>query len=223
MKKSIYEKLAIAFIILGVIFIALSLLLFSYKQVFDTNMGINDNIFGNFGSLLAGTVGILWALAGVFLFFAALNAQRNDFNEQIMEIRSQNRSLLLQNFENNFYNLLKLKFDLLNRQHRIEINTPILGLVIIRNFGTQLTNDFSTKTNVNIQSVIDDFRDFYSEKYKVDPDYSYLRSYFSHIFLIISLIDSNKYLTDSEKTAYADIFRSQISQEELIIIFYWPL
>ena len=73
MKKIITEKSSIRLIILGVIFIIISLIFFLWNNLsFSLTSSIDNEKFSHFGDFIGGIVGSLWALAGVFLFYVAL-------------------------------------------------------------------------------------------------------------------------------------------------------
>lgn len=66
------------------------------------------------GEYISGLVGTIWALAGVFLFFLALNLQSKELSLQIQELKETKEVFLaqqevfhLEQFENSFFNLLK--------------------------------------------------------------------------------------------------------------------
>jgi uncharacterized membrane protein len=129
MKKFLSEKASIILIVLGVVLIALGLLLFLWNDFqLSYSEQINNEKFGQFGDLIGGMVGSIWALAGVILFYVALTEQRKDLKinrqvlqQQIKEFELQRKELEetryvfnLQKFDNTFFNLLKVQNDIFN-------------------------------------------------------------------------------------------------------------
>src|SRR6478672_1859672 len=62
--------------------------------------------FGNYGEFIGGIVGSLWALAGVFLFFATLLYQKREFELQRIELHKTQRIFQQQNFSTLFISFL---------------------------------------------------------------------------------------------------------------------
>lgn len=85
----------------------------------------NSSMIGDF---IGGVVGALWSLAGVLLFYIALTyqtkeiknqeaqiaLQREELQNQIIELRETRDVYLLQNFENTFFNLLRNQREIVN-------------------------------------------------------------------------------------------------------------
>ncbi len=105
------ETYAWVFILLGLLamtFLFIERVKPGVFHVFD----VSDS--GNLGSLLSGTAGIFWALAGVLLFFSALNYQREDLSLQRQELsetravmKEQSETLKIQTSEATFFRLLE--------------------------------------------------------------------------------------------------------------------
>src|SRR4051794_16109602 len=76
---------------------------------------------GEFGSYLQGTVGSLWALAGFFIICGAFIAQREQVQQQELQLQEQKAQFLKQeenlrhqNFETFFFQLLNLFNETVN-------------------------------------------------------------------------------------------------------------
>lgn len=129
------EKFSKRLVWLGIISFFLGLAFFVYYQpLFKLNAPIETDKFGQFGDLIGGIIGSMWALAGVILFYVALKEQRKDFKtnqealktqmnafeQQIKEFelqrheleetrkvfKVQSKSLQLQQFESTFFNMI---------------------------------------------------------------------------------------------------------------------
>lgn len=55
--------------------------------MFNFDVPIKTDVFGQFGDIVGGVIGSLWALAGVILFYAGLTEQRKDIqtNQNALE------------------------------------------------------------------------------------------------------------------------------------------
>jgi len=114
-----------AFLLLGigVIVALIGIIAFSWNQPrMTTDLKADTSRLSNMGSFLSGTVGIVWSLASVILFYLALREQRKDIkinqdalNLQIKELEDtrmvyidQSNTFKTQGFENTFFELLQL-------------------------------------------------------------------------------------------------------------------
>ena len=103
--------------------------------------GFNDEIWqdrtllGMAGEFLGGTVGSIWALAGVILFFLALIYQKRELVLQRMELhesrkimQDQSRTIAIQQFENTFFQLLNFHINAANQIRSTKINPKAKSL-----------------------------------------------------------------------------------------------
>jgi uncharacterized protein YqgC (DUF456 family) len=94
MKKILTEKFSIKLLITGTILLFLGFLVFFWN---DFNLSFSNKIqadkFGQFGDIVGGLIGSIWALAGVILFYVALTEQRNDFNTNRKVLNAQTDTL----------------------------------------------------------------------------------------------------------------------------------
>ncbi|GIU42538.1 hypothetical protein TUM4438_09350 [Shewanella sairae] len=103
----ISEKFSRVLIFIGVSLLFLFIISFTYKAIlFDFNVSIKTDVFGQFGDIVGGVVGSLWALAGVILFYSGLKEQRHDIQtnrdalkEQIKALNYQKEEMALQREE----------------------------------------------------------------------------------------------------------------------------
>ncbi|TOE17419.1 hypothetical protein CGJ49_18460, partial [Vibrio parahaemolyticus] len=101
------ERFSKVLIFLGVFLLIVFLLSFSYKSIlFNFDVPIKTDVFGQFGDIVGGVIGSLWALAGVILFYAGLTEQRKDIQtnqnaleKQISALNYQKEEMELQRKE----------------------------------------------------------------------------------------------------------------------------
>jgi hypothetical protein len=108
-------KFAYSLILFGAVLLAASVAVFiikagdvSFKLLLDTGK------LSNFGSFIAGTVGVFWSLASVFLLFESLKQQRESTSKNIRQIK-------IQQFENTFFQLITTHYEILK-----SINVPMI-------------------------------------------------------------------------------------------------
>lgn len=77
MTRVLTENFSKVLISTGVVFAVLAIIFFTHKaSLFDFNVAIDAALFGQFGDVIGGVIGSLWALAGVILFYVGLTEQR---------------------------------------------------------------------------------------------------------------------------------------------------
>lgn len=96
----------------------------------DQSIWDDHNLLGMAGEFLGGTVGSIWALAGVILFFLALIYQKRELVLQRMELHesrkimeSQSRTIAIQQFENTFFQLLNFHINAANQIRLVNVGT----------------------------------------------------------------------------------------------------
>lgn len=99
MKKWIEQFLSArsAFYLVGIGLLLTSAMLFAFTRGESFHFGIvNSDKIGHFGDFVGGVVGSLWALAGVILFYIALQDQRKDYATNQANLVIQNNNLRFQ-------------------------------------------------------------------------------------------------------------------------------
>jgi hypothetical protein len=208
------------------------------ESFFQSEQAVNSEKLAQLGDFIGGVVGSLWALAGVFLFYKALTEQRIDFknnkdtlelqvsalNQQIDEFKlnreeqklsrkvyeEQSKTAKIQQFDSSFYSLLNVYLSIKNNlsNHNSEYFKELVD---------KLDSYYKSEELCLIKrhkGVVSGFIDIYNIKKEA------LSRYFRAFYRLIIIIDSSKVLTEEEKYFYAKILRAQLSDFELIILFY---
>ncbi|QYJ70820.1 putative phage abortive infection protein [Shewanella sp. FJAT-51649] len=233
------DKIISAIIVTG-IFLTISIIIaFLWQDYkFDSTKSIDSEKIGQFGDFVGGMVGSLWSLAGVFLFYKALTEQRSDFknnrtaldlqvnalNQQVSEFQlnreelklnrrvyeEQAKTARIQQFESSFYSLinvyLKTREFLDSRDGGFFCK---LTESIFSHYSQSQFQDQDKRSN-----LVNSFSATYNNK-RDD-----LSRYFRTLYRIISTVDEAICLDNEEKFYYAKIIRSQLSDNELLLIYY---
>lgn len=137
------EKVSKTLLWLGIAVFLIGISLFFWKESITTSARINPDKVGQFGDFVGGVVGAVWSLAGVILFYIALQEQRKDIsinkealqaqitalNQQIREFElqrteleetrkvffEQSETLKIQRFENTFFQLVNLYHEIVDK------------------------------------------------------------------------------------------------------------
>ena len=157
---------------------------------------------------------------------------REELKGQREEFEEQNKTMKRQRFENTFFNMLSLQQDIVANISFDEVKT-------IFDFNTHTQDE--QRTSYNGRSL---FREMYL-KLKVSIDkkqfyqgvkgaiqannysaYSYISAttrfdhYFRHLYRIFKYVDTSDLIPNDERYEYACIVRSQLSDYELVMLFY---
>jgi F0F1-type ATP synthase assembly protein I len=130
------ENLSKILLIVGLILLIVAVIIFAWNDFYFFIDGkVKSDKVGQFGDLVGGLIGSIWALAGVVLFYVALTEQRKDFATNRKVLSSQTEALKLQikefelqreelsatreifkiqKFETSFFNLLKFYNEVKN-------------------------------------------------------------------------------------------------------------
>lgn len=142
------ENAAIVLLGIGILIIVIAVIVFLVKEnVFITSQFVKADKVGQLGDFVGGVVGSLWALAGVILFYVALNKQKESLGLQRKELISTKEEFILNRITNLLYHQLERieaqieSFEI--SQHHITGNTKYKGFVAI----TRLTTDIKYLKN----------------------------------------------------------------------------
>ena len=205
----------------------------------DSDRGTFGDKFGAINALFSGLafagliVTLLYQKEELKLQREELAQTREELKGQREEFEEQNKTMKRQRFENTFFNMLSL-------QQEIVANLTYDEVEHVIDFGNPLNRDVK-HTLYNGRSI---FREMYLNltvsipgnhsymgiKRAIEANdygiYSYISSttrfdhYFRHLYRIYKYVDSTELIEDNERYDYACIVRSQLSDYELVMLFY---
>lgn len=189
------------------LFILISVIWFSYRFWLPLLSGLTDvnknGVFGDsFGALNTLFSGL--AFAGIII---SIFLQSQELKETREELRGQKEALEKQNFEETFFQLLRLHNEIVSSL-TFEYEK---GRGIFKNLYRQfrITNQkFNDKTPNNINETFLIFHEDYHQ---------YIGHYFRNIYQILKYIKSSDV---KNKKSYSNFLRAQLSSDELTILFY---
>ena len=213
------------------------IIFFLWENNYSINAPIDDGKFGTFGDFVGGVLGSIWSLCGVLLFYSALKEQREDFNtnkqalqkqiealevqtnefrlqrQELKESRQvfidQSKTLRQQRLDSTYFSLLSLYKEVIS-----ELDEKAGG-DYFKTFREQL---FDRKVLCgeyvnNHNEIASRYLDlFYQHKQE-------LSHYFKLVYRIVKIVDDYD-IEEVEKFRYVKIFRSQLSENELLAIYY---
>lgn len=167
-----------------------------------------------------------------------LKETRNELNAQKLEFQEQNKTMKRQRFENTFFNMLSLQQEIVaNLSFEYYVN-PIIcpSNIPAEQFYAKcpkgMLHGREVFEGMYKRAIID-----YNGKRYADGLYNILKHFgylvytnistttrfdhcFRHLYRIYKYVDTSDLITDDERYNYACIVRSQLSDYELVILFY---
>ena len=203
-----------------------------------TNQGTFGDMFGAVNALFSGLafagliVTLLYQKEELKLQREELKETRNELNAQKLEFQEQNKTMKRQRFENTFFNMLSL-------QQEIVANISFDEVKQIYDFNAHAHDEQRTSYNgralfremyLNLKVSIDKNHSYQGVKDAIKANnygvYSYISAttrfdhYFRHLYRIFKYVDTSDLILDDERYEYACIVRSQLSDYELVMLFY---
>ena len=206
--------------------------------IFTTRFSMGPDGLALLGGFLAGTTGVLWALAGLTLVYVAFLGQqvqvlhqkedlrltREAFKQQQAEMQLQTVEFENQRFDNTFFALLGSHQDLVKHceidiGHGAKTGPEAFSLLVNRI--TQRYSDeeprFGEMESLDLAKRIylEEFRNFEGT----------LGPYFHSLYHIIKFVDDRNLPVEraDERRRYANFVRARLSFAELIVLFYGGL
>lgn len=106
--KKVYEPVGWLLVTLGIVLLAyICYKFFNLTKLALTGNQIDSELTSAIGSIISGTVGILFSLSAVIFFIVALYAQKEELQLQREELKQTRSIFKLQAFETTFFNLLQ--------------------------------------------------------------------------------------------------------------------
>lgn len=203
-----------------------------------TNQGTFGDMFGAVNALFSGLafagliVTLLYQKEELKLQREELKETRNELNAQKLEFQEQNKTMKRQRFENTFFNMLSLQQEIVANLSYDEVEKIINGnpfkpeikhiLYNGRTIFHELYLNLIVSTTHNKsycgikQAIIVHGLEIYSNI----PSTTRFDHYFRHLYRIYKYVDSSDLIADEERYNYACIIRSQLSDYELVMLFY---
>lgn len=190
-----------------------------------TNQGTFGDMFGAVNALFSGL-----AFAGLIITLLyqreELKLQREELQETRKELKGQNKTMKRQRFENTFFNMLSLQQEIVANLS-VESKEVKRGEVVIKNYkGREVFEKIYEGINVYVlyeqQSIgIKEIVSLNIENYNSNGWLiSRFDHYFRHLYRIFKYIDETDLIDEKERYDYASIVRSQLSDYELVMLFY---
>lgn len=169
--------------------------------------------FGAVNALFSGL-----AFAGLII---TLVMQYYELRLQRKGIVDQAREMKNQRFENSLFNMLSMQQNIIGglsyeyNYHNSGSTKSLKGLEVFHFFYIDIPINIGGQYSCGVKSRKD-----YTDYKEIVKNLYILASYFSHLYRIFKYIDETHLIDEDEKYDYACIVRAQLSESELLMLFY---
>jgi hypothetical protein len=201
--------IAISFTLLGIaILLWFCLRGFLVEKFINPQTEISLPGAGQVGDFIGGFVGTVFAFVGLLLLYETLSLQRKEFTDS-------RQVFIKQQFDNSFFELLRLYNEVVNKISIKNGKETIRGREFFRVEKEKLQSAFRSQDSLskNRRAAIKMYEDLYVEYQDITS------IYFRTLFRIYSLVDKS-IINEKDKAEYSKILRAQLSNSELFFIRY---
>ncbi|MCO1335457.1 putative phage abortive infection protein [Microbulbifer sp. OS29] len=187
----------------------------------------SSGVWGAFGDFMGGVLNPIFAFMGLIALLLTISMQSEELNNSTRELRNsaealaeQSKSLEKQNFENTFFQLVRLHNDIVGE---IEIpasttgvfkSSRVSGRACFKNIYERYENKYRYHAETEGDSCIAAQKGYRSYFGDVNNG---LGHYFKNFYVIIYFIEESKI---DNKEVYIRILKAQLSICEVAMIFY---
>ncbi|WP_242919301.1 putative phage abortive infection protein [Pontibacter liquoris] len=226
LKLSAYELTGYLLIIAGTIVLVWGTIKFNLlHELYLEPEQRKGNVFGEYGEFIGGIVGSLWALAGVFLFFATLTYQKNEFELQRIELHKTQRIYQQQNFSTLFISFISKHDEIISSLTAYDINNSAWsGTNFFVFFQEKVMSSFvqhvrtmapAEKTPEHLSRVFQEYFIYHFQFYQ-----SSLNPYLKNLSVLFKLIQRYRSEAQDEGEYYSFITKASFTQSELFLLYH---
>jgi len=176
------------------------------------NLGVFGDTFNVLTSLFTG-LAFAGVIISVILQTQELRDARDEFAKQTDTLSLQQKEMVVQSFDNKFFQMLNLFNKLIQSLEHKTDSYPSKTLLKREIFKYIKKHHFDKCIGHDIES----FQRYFSNiNNRYDTTFKY---YFINLYQIIKYIDKNSEVDETPKE-YTNIIRAQLSKDELILLFY---
>lgn len=209
------HKMIFLFVIL--IWASTFFLFIVYKGDHANERGIFGDMFGAVNALFSGL-----AFAGLII---TLRMQRKELNQTHAEFKFQSRTLKVQRFENTLFFMLSQQQEITNNLHYISKDgadpCEETGRIVFDLFYNTKIMKFKYTNEPEVYGIKGLIaQEGNIQAYLKASDIQFFDHYFRHLYRIFKYINESNLIEDTERYNYAAIVRAQLSEYELLMLFY---
>lgn len=183
------------------------------RGVFGDKFGAINSLFS--GLAFAGLiVTLLFQKQELQLQRKELEHTRNELNAQKLEFQEQNKTMKRQRFENTFFNMLSLQQEIVANFSCV--NNKYNGREVFKHIYINAVISYRGRNN-GIKVIL---KKYGLTAYSDILEITRFDHYFRHLYHIFKYINESDLIEDKERYEYASMVCSQLSDYELVMLFY---
>lgn len=229
-KKMNYTKIAIGAIIGTILLWSISFFMQSWEY---DRRGTFGDMFGAVNALFSG-LAFAGLIVTLIMQHEELGLQREELAQtnkelaaQREEFAAQTKTMKIQRFENTLFNMLSLHQDIVNGLYYVpndvaDYTKESKGRYVFDVFYNKIyigcSGDSLNKHIYGVKGIIQ--YENRPEVYLRFRDIYIFDNYFRHLYRMFKYIDVSSLIDDTERYDYACIVRAQLSNYELLMLFY---
>lgn len=223
---STYEIIGYILILAGALVLVWATLKFNLSNELNANSAEKkSSLFGEYGEFISGIVGSLWALAGVFLFFATLTYQKREFELQRFELHKTQKIFQQQNFSTLYISFINKHNDIIDNLKAYDIKKSVwMGTNFFVFFREKVMSSFimkvrnmppEQKTEAQLHKLFEEYFSYHFSFYQnsLDP-------YLKNLSVLFKLIERYRADTKDKGEYYSFITKASFTQSELFLIYH---
>jgi len=219
MKLQSAAKIYIKFVPIAAFSFLILILAFYALPRANFSISTDPSYWGAFGDYVGGILNPLFGIftliglaLSIYLQNEILEVQKEELANTRKELERsttalviQNKTMLAQNFEGTFFQMLRRQSELLEAfSYKDARGLEAVDLLIRR------VKERCHQGNNHLEV----YESIYNQ------NNSSLGPYFRNLYHALKLIDTNQHLDDTEKIKYSSLFRAQFSSKEIVLIFH---
>jgi hypothetical protein len=211
-------------IILIIAVAAASIATFYYNKTFSNSI-INDHErWGQFGDFFGGVLNPSFSFLSLVALLITITLQsqelrltRKELEKSSAALKGQEKSLSIQNFDNTFFNLMKMHSEIVESlsSHPEKTTKSTAGIksfsILIGNISSKYQN--APTTNLKERETAENIL----AQASVDTGF-HADHYYRNLYRVVKFVSNSE--LDIDKSFYIGILRAQLSPHELIAIFF---
>jgi hypothetical protein len=195
---------------------ALALMIWYAKKYWQFHNDDGIAAVGSVASALFSALAFVGVIATILLQRHELKLQRRELAATTAEFEKQNRTMALDQFERNFFQLLRMNRAAAEEQVTDKLGNPRVGSEAFLQMANRLPQQLPLTGRQPTDAILDEVGSWYERECLVQG--SDFGRYFRTLFHALSYIDKDDRISDPERLHYARILRSQLSTGEVALL-----
>lgn len=227
---------ATTLLIIGILMIFIPYDIIDKKTIFY--FVFNTKEYDKLGQFISGVTSPFISISAFILLYMTYKSQKEELEQSRSVMENQSKTMELQRFENTFFQMLSLHHQIVNgidlvEKYNITTTKGIGGFQPRAIFSHEGTIQNAERTIIGRDVFMNRYQSFYDELKESEESEMFIETYivfytkfqsdaghyFRNVYRIIKLVDITN-MSFEKKYYYTSIIRAQLSDYELLWLFY---